>query len=108
MRGAAAQGRSHDGQPAHSELEKDLAIKLFERKPTASCSPRTDIVCLRSRKKWRCSPVGGETIKSAQQASGRVRLATMEGIASYYLTEKLVDFNAQHPEILVELVTNDI
>ena len=46
-----------------------------------------------------------ETIRAKpSELSGRVRLATMEGIAAYYLTEQLVDFNALHPEILVELV----
>jgi len=47
-----------------------------------------------------------ETIKAVpSEPSGRVRLATMEGIAAYYLTGKLVEFNTLHPQILVELVT---
>ena len=47
-----------------------------------------------------------ETIRAApSEPSGKVRLATMEGIAAFYLTEKLVDFNALFPQILVELVT---
>jgi DNA-binding transcriptional LysR family regulator len=47
-----------------------------------------------------------ETIRAVpSEPSDRVRLATMEGIAAFYLAEKLTDFNAIHPDIVVELVT---
>jgi DNA-binding transcriptional LysR family regulator len=47
-----------------------------------------------------------ETVKAApSEPTGRVRLATMEGIGAYYLPDKLAEFNALHPDILVELVT---
>ena len=90
-----------------SELEKDLAIKLFERKPDGFVLTEDGHRLLAIAEKMEVLGLSvGETIKSApSKPSGRVRLATMEGIAAYYLTEKLVDFNAQHPEILVELVT---
>lgn len=89
-----------------SELEKDLAVKLFERKPDGfvltedghrllSIAERMEVLGLSVM----------ETIKSApSEPAGKVRIATMEGIAAYYLTEKLTEFNALHPQIVIELV----
>ncbi len=37
---------------------------------------------------------------------GRVRIATMEGIASLYLSEQSVELKRQHPSIAIELVTS--
>ena len=39
-------------------------------------------------------------------ATGRVRLATMEGIASLYLAGRLAGFRRQHPRLEVELLTS--
>jgi DNA-binding transcriptional LysR family regulator len=90
-----------------SELEKDLAIKLFERKPDGFLLTEDGHRLLVIAEKMETLGLSIlETIKATpSELSGRVRLATMEGIASYYLTEKLVNFNALHPQILVELVT---
>jgi DNA-binding transcriptional LysR family regulator len=90
-----------------SELEKDLAIKLFERKPDGFVLTEDGHRLLAIAEKMEVLGLSVmETIKSApSEPSGRVRLATMEGIAAYYLTEKLAEFNALHPDILVELVT---
>lgn len=38
--------------------------------------------------------------------SGHVRIATMEGIASLYLSEQFVQLKQQHPTISIELVTS--
>ena len=90
-----------------SELEKDLAIKLFERKPDGFVLTEDGHRLLAIAEKMEVLGLSVvETIKSApSEPSGRVRLATMEGIGAYYLPGKLVEFNALHPEILVELVT---
>jgi DNA-binding transcriptional LysR family regulator len=90
-----------------SELEKDLAVKLFERKPDGFVLTEDGHRLLAIAEKMEALSLSViETIGTTpSEPSGRVRLATMEGIASYYLTEKLVDFNAKHPQILVELVT---
>jgi DNA-binding transcriptional LysR family regulator len=90
-----------------SELEKDLAVKLFERKPDGFVLTEDGHRLLAIAEKMEGLSLSVlETIKAApSEPSGRVRLATMEGIAAYYLTEKFVDFNAQHPQIVVELVT---
>ena len=90
-----------------SELEKDLAVKLFERKPDGFFLTEDGHRLLALAEKMEVLGLAVmETIKFApSEPSGRVRLATMEGIASYYLTGKLVEFNTLHPQILIELVT---
>lgn len=90
-----------------SELEKDLAVRLFERKPDGFVLTEDGHRLLSIAEKMEVLGLSVvETIKATpSEPSGRVRLATMEGIAAYYLTEKLVDFNVLHPQILVELVT---
>ncbi|MDZ4840728.1 MAG: LysR family transcriptional regulator [Hyphomicrobium aestuarii] len=90
-----------------SDLEKDLAVKLFERKPDGFVltddGHRLFVIAERMET---LSISIAETVGSAPaQLAGRVRLATMEGIAAYYLADKLVAFNAIHPNIVVELVT---
>lgn len=90
-----------------SELEKDLAVKLFERKPDGFVLTEDGHRLLAIAEKMEVLGISVvETIRSApSEVAGKVRLATMEGIASYYLTDKLVEFNILHPDILIELVT---
>lgn len=90
-----------------SELERDLAVKLFERKPDGFLLTEDGHRLLAIAEKMEAlSLTVAETITSApSEPTGRVRLATMEGIASYYLTEKFTEFNALHPQIVIELVT---
>ncbi len=90
-----------------SELEKDLAVKLFERKPDGFVLTEDGHRLLAIAEKMEVLGISVvETIRSApSEVAGKVRLATMEGIASYYLTDKLVEFNTLHPDILIELVT---
>jgi DNA-binding transcriptional LysR family regulator len=90
-----------------SELEKDLSVRLFERKPDGFVLTEDGHRLLTIAEKMEVLGLSVmETIKAApSEPSGRVRLATMEGIAAFYLAWKLVDFNALHPQILVELVT---
>jgi DNA-binding transcriptional LysR family regulator len=90
-----------------SELEKDLAIKIFDRKPDGfvltedghrllQAAERIEGIALTISESFRVGPA---------ESSGRVRLTAMEGISAYFLAEKLVGFNALHPGIVVELVT---
>lgn len=90
-----------------SELEKDLAVKLFERKRDGFLPTEDGHRLLAIAEKMETLGLSvAETIGAVpSEPSGRVRLATMEGIAAYYLAEKLGDFNAIHPDIVVELVT---
>src|ERR1039457_2588393 len=93
-----------------SELEKDLAIKLFERKPDGFVLTEDGHRLLAIAEKMEVLGLSVmETIKSTpNEPSGKVRLATMEGIAAFYLTEKLVDFNALFPQIVVGAYTSTI
>lgn len=90
-----------------AELEKDLAIKLFERKPDGFVLTEEGhrLLALAERMETLSLSIA-ETVRSKpSELSGKVRVATMEGIAAFYLTERFLEFNAQHPEILIELVT---
>jgi DNA-binding transcriptional LysR family regulator len=90
-----------------SELERDLGIKIFDRKPDGfvltedghklyQAAEKIEGAALIISEDFRATPT---------EPTGRVRLATMEGIAAFYLAEKLVQFNAAHPGVVVELVT---
>jgi DNA-binding transcriptional LysR family regulator len=49
----------------------------------------------------------GDTLNADPSGlSGHVRIATMEGIASLYLSEQFVELKRQHPTISIELVTS--
>lgn len=90
-----------------SELEKDLAVTLFERKPDGFVLTEEGHRLFAIAEKMEALGTSiVDSVRSApSQPSGRVRLATMEGIAAYYLTERVGEFNAQHPNIVIELVT---
>ncbi len=47
-----------------------------------------------------------EVAPATGQACGRVRLATMEGIASLYLAERFVGLRERYPDLTIELVTS--
>lgn len=90
-----------------SELEKDLAVKLFERKPDGFLLTEDGhrLLAVAEKMEALALPVAKSSHAAPSEPSGRVRLATMEGIAAFYLADKLADFNAVHPDIVVELVT---
>lgn len=90
-----------------AELEKALNAKLFERTLTGFVP--TEI--------GRRLLAYTETIEQNALAicdnagpqaglDGTVRLATMEGLASFYLASRLVEFQVQYPRITVELITS--
>jgi DNA-binding transcriptional LysR family regulator len=90
-----------------SELEKDLAVKLFERKPDGFLLTEDGhrLLAVAEKMEALALPIAESSHAAPSEPSGRVRLATMEGIAAFYLADKLADFNAVHPDIVVELVT---
>jgi DNA-binding transcriptional LysR family regulator len=90
-----------------AELEKDLSIKLFERKPDGFVLTQDGhrLLAIAERIEALALSVEETVGSTPAEPAGRVRLATMEGIAAFYLSEKLVQFNAEHPNIVVELVT---
>lgn len=45
-------------------------------------------------------------VSNRDEIRGTVRLATMEGIATLYLSERLVELSSRHPDLGLELVTS--
>ena len=90
-----------------AELEKDLAITLFERKTDGFVLTEEGhrLYAIAEKMEQLGSSVSEAVRATAVAPAGRVRLATMEGIAAYYLTERFGEFNARHPQVVVELVT---
>jgi DNA-binding transcriptional LysR family regulator len=90
-----------------SELEKNLSAKLFERKPDGYVLTADGhrLLCIAEKIEALSISVEEGIGCHPSQPAGRVRLATMEGIAAFYLAEKLVAFHEAHPNITVELVT---
>lgn len=90
-----------------AELEKALDAKLFDRAPTGFVLTEAG-----HRLLAHAESIEAKTIAIAENAghsaalSGTVRLATMEGLASFYLAPRLVEFCASHPGISVELITS--
>ncbi|PPQ43956.1 LysR family transcriptional regulator [Rhodopseudomonas palustris] len=91
-----------------AHLESTLGIALFERLPSGLrvtelgdrllChAERIESAVIAMREDVQCS--GGRT-------AGRVRLATMEGIASLYLAAQFSRLHRQHPNLIVELLTS--
>jgi DNA-binding transcriptional LysR family regulator len=90
-----------------SDLERDLGIKIFDRKPSGFVLTEDGHKLYQAAEKIEgAALVISENFRAApSEPTGRVRLATMEGIAAFYLAEKLVQFNEKHPGVVVELVT---
>jgi DNA-binding transcriptional LysR family regulator len=88
-----------------SELEKDLAVSLFERRQDGFVMTEEghQLFALAEQMETLGHRVQETIMSPPREPSGRVRLATMEGIAAYYLSEKLAEFNVVNPKILVEL-----
>jgi DNA-binding transcriptional LysR family regulator len=90
-----------------AELEKDLGIKLFDRKPDGFVlteqGHRLFVIAERIEQEASSVPQALGTDKVT--ASGRVRVATMEGIAAFFLAERFVELAAREPGVTVELVT---
>lgn len=90
-----------------SELERDLGIKIFDRKPNGFVLTEDGHKLYHDAVKIEGAAlvISEDFHTTPTELAGRVRLTTMEGIAAFYLAEKLIQFNEKHPEIVVELVT---
>lgn len=90
-----------------SELERDLGIKIFDRKPDGFVLTEEGHRLYQGAEKIEgAALIISENFRAVPaEPTGKVRLTSMEGIAAFYLAEKLVDFNRGHPDVIVELVT---
>jgi DNA-binding transcriptional LysR family regulator len=90
-----------------AELEKDLAIKLFDRKPDGFVLTEQGhrLFAIAERIEQEASSVPQALGAHNATAMGRVRVATMEGIGAFFLAERFVELAEREPGITVELVT---
>jgi DNA-binding transcriptional LysR family regulator len=90
-----------------AELEKALNTKLFDRTENGFVLTGAGHRLLGYAEAMENSALAvSEQAGQPEALAGTVRLATMEGIASFYIAERLGQFHARHPDILVELVTS--
>ena len=92
-----------------ANLEAVLGLSLFERLATGLRLSEEGGRLLQHAERVESAIIGlGDEIQSDEHGpKGRVRLATMEGIASLYLASRLpAALSAQHPGLLIELVTS--
>jgi DNA-binding transcriptional LysR family regulator len=88
-----------------AELEKALDTQLFHRSASGYVLTEAGHRLLAHAESIEANTTAiAENAGQSQAATGTVRLATMEGLASFYVAPRLVEFHASHPGILVELI----
>ncbi|AWN40774.1 LysR family transcriptional regulator [Methylobacterium durans] len=91
-----------------AELERGLDTKLFQRCSDgfllSEAGHKLFVIAEAIEQKMLCVPEA-LGLQDAAQPAGRVRVASMEGIAAFYLSAKFSEFAATAPGIVVELVT---
>lgn len=89
-----------------AELEKALNTKLFERALTGFVPTEAGRRLVAHAELIERSAIAiAENVEFLPKLGGNVRLATMEGLASFYLAPHIIEFHVQHPGIMVELIT---
>jgi len=91
-----------------AHLESTLGIALFERLPSGlRVNEAGDrLLCHAERIESAVIAMREDVQCGASRMAGRVRLATMEGIASLYLASRFSRLRQQHPNLTVELLTS--
>lgn len=90
-----------------AELEKALNIKLFDRTRDGFVLTESGHRLLAYAESMENGALAiSENAGQSAALAGSVRLATMEGIGSFYLVPHLHEFHQQHLAITVELVTS--
>lgn len=91
-----------------AHLESTLGIALFERLPSGLRVNETGdrLLCHAERIESAIIAMREDVQCGSSRMAGRVRLATMEGIASLYLASRFSRLRQQHPNLTVELLTS--
>lgn len=91
-----------------AHLESTLGVALFERLPSGLKVNETGdrLLCHAERIESAVIAMREDVQCGGSRMAGRVRLATMEGIASLYLSYRFVELRKQHPDLTVELLTS--
>lgn len=90
-----------------AELEKDLSVKLFDRKPDGFVMTEQGhrLFTVAERIEQETSNVPQVLGAEHTAASGRVRVATMEGIGAWFIADRMAELAEREPGVLIELVT---
>lgn len=90
-----------------AELEKDLAVKLFDRNRDGFVLTEKGhrLFAIAERIEQEASSAPQALGADNATATGRVRVASMEGIGAFYLAERFAELSRHQPGITVELVT---
>ena len=88
-------------------LEDALDCKLFSRTKAGFVLTEAGLGILEHAEamEFRAHSISRAVGVEGAEAGGTVRIATMEGIGSFYLGPRIRRFHRRHPSILVELVT---
>jgi DNA-binding transcriptional LysR family regulator len=91
-----------------AHLESTLGIALFERLPSGlRVNEAGDrLLCHAERIESAVIAMREDVQCGGSRMAGRVRLATMEGIASLYLASRFSRLRQQHPNLTIELLTS--
>ncbi|WP_022722591.1 LysR family transcriptional regulator [Rhodopseudomonas sp. B29] len=91
-----------------AHLESTLGIALFERLPSGLRVTEIGdrLLCHTERIESAVIAMREDVHCGGSRMAGRVRLATMEGIASLYLASRFAKLHRQHPNLTVELLTS--
>ena len=90
-----------------TELEKALDVKLFDRTQDGFALTESGHRLLVHAESMENGALAiAENAGQSAALAGSVRLATMEGIGSFYLVPRLHEFHRRHLAITVELVTS--
>jgi DNA-binding transcriptional LysR family regulator len=91
-----------------AHLEGALGVALFERVPSGLrlSAAGQRLLAHAERVESAVIAMREEVTPCSGRAGGKVRLATMEGIASLYLAERFVHLHETHPDLTVELLTS--
>ena len=92
------------------ELETRLNASLFTRSKTGFKLTETGYRLLRYAEgmEAQANAIAEEIGITGADASGSVRIATMEGLGSFYLTQCLPDLQSRHPSIQIDLITDSL
>jgi len=91
-----------------SELERAVDAKLFDRRPDGFVLTEHGHRLLAIAEDIECKALSISGVlgsPGSTQPVGRVRVASMEGIAAFYLSGRFRELARTHPEIVIELVT---
>ena len=90
------------------ELEASLNASLFSRRKTGFKLTETGYRLLQYAEgmEAQANSIAEEIGIPGADASGAVRIAAMEGIGSFYLTQCLQELNERYPSIQVDLITD--